>query len=144
MRVSLSNIILLLVFCSFSIKAEDNFKGVYIVPTLIEFKDSRKAYFIVYNNTENDYILKQKIIHGDNYASSNLPFFVNPPIRLIKKGDNVTIGIIYLHDNYEMIRKNKYYLSVSFIPKVKSNKSHDNLSVPIVLTQEIPISFVAK
>lgn len=144
MRVSLSNIILLLVFCSFSIKAEDVFKGVYIVPTLIEFKDSSKAYFTVYNNTENDYILKQKIIHEDNYASSNLPFFVNPPIRLIKKGCNVTIGVIYLHDDYEMIKNNKYYLSVSFIPKVSSNKNHDDLSVPIVLIQEIPIVFVAQ
>lgn len=143
MRVLLSNIFILL-FCSFSIQANSFFNGVAIIPQMIEFKDSRKSYFTVYNYTENDYIITQKIISESDSTLSKSPFIVNPPMRLIKGKSDATMGVIYLNVNHEEMKDIKYYLSVSFIPKVNDNDSNGYLSVPVILSQQIPIVFVDK
>lgn len=143
MRVLLSNILILL-FCSFSLKADSFFNGVAIIPQIIKFKDSRKSYFTVYNYTENDYIITQRIISENDNASSKSPFIVNPPMRLIKGRSEATMGVIYLNGNHGKMKNMKYHLSVSFIPKVNYDDSHGHLSIPVILSQEIPIVFVDK
>lgn len=116
-------------------------QGVAIEPMTIIIKDNPVAKFTVFNSTTQDYIITQKIIsESDMGNSTNVPFIVNPPIRLIKGKAEVEMSIIYLKKHKEVNAKERYYLSVSFIPKTKKTSAQSK--IPLVLVQQIPVKLV--
>ncbi|MEQ1928461.1 fimbria/pilus periplasmic chaperone [Escherichia albertii] len=116
--------------------------GVAVEPMELTVKENKNVYFTVYNDTESDYIVSSKIIidsvEDDSNKSKINAFFVNPPLRLLKKRAYEKLGVIYL-PNKTLDKRKKYYLSVSFIPKTP--KKDNVISVPIILVQQIPIKF---
>ncbi|HFZ1748452.1 TPA: fimbria/pilus periplasmic chaperone [Klebsiella oxytoca] len=109
--------------------------GVAIEPMIIKVKNSGKSDIQVYNETDQDYIIVQKIV--SNIENNKSPFVISPPIQLLKKRDDIKLNLIYLPENSTRNFREKFYLSVSFIPKTQN--AHNNLFVPIVLVQQIPI-----
>ncbi|WP_248688921.1 fimbria/pilus periplasmic chaperone [Escherichia coli] len=126
---------------SMSLSALQTSLGVAIEPMEIKINDNRKGYFTVYNDTDDDYILIQKVITDDVSDSElKVPFIVNPPMRLIKGRSDVTMGVIYLlDDGFYNVKKQNYFLSVTFIPK--KDIAQNDISVPVLLSQQIPIIF---
>ncbi|MBW5879267.1 fimbria/pilus periplasmic chaperone [Yersinia enterocolitica] len=113
--------------------------GVAVEPMNISVQSNKVAYFKLYNETDLDYIVITKVILSEQNKinqSDALPFTVTSPIGYIKNRSNIQMGVIYLSD--KGIDNNRYYLSVSFIPKKKSSES--SISAPIVLEHQIPIS----
>lgn len=131
----------ILFFICFDGYANNDFAdGVAIEPMELVVNPNKVTNFTVYNNTDREFVLVQKVVISDeNTAETNPPFVVNPPIQLIKKRSDITMGLIYTTAEHKKEDNIKYYLSVSFIPKTK--KEHEDLSVPIVLKQQIPIKF---
>ncbi|MGT3165290.1 fimbria/pilus periplasmic chaperone [Yersinia enterocolitica] len=110
-----------------------------VEPMNISVQSNKVAYFKLYNETDLDYIVITKVILSEQNKinqSDALPFTVTSPIGYIKNRSNIQMGVIYLSD--KGIDNNRYYLSVSFIPKKKSSES--SISAPIVLEHQIPIS----
>ena len=142
MRVLLNKrafITFFLVTLMYSPLAKSNSKGIAIDPLEIKVKGNKVSYFTVYNDTDHEYIITQKVVSDNSDGlPSKRPFVVNPPIRLIKERSYETLGLIYLQDNNLHRDRVKYYLSIKFIPK--NNKEKHSISIPIVLEQLIPIT----
>ncbi|HBR1031139.1 TPA: molecular chaperone [Klebsiella quasipneumoniae subsp. similipneumoniae] len=139
-RASLINkfiFVLHFLFCA-NVYANTVSQGIAIEPMEIIFNDNPVAKFTVFNSTPQDYIVTQKVIsEGDADISTDIPFIVNPPLRLIKEKAEVEMSVIYLKKNKEVSNKRKYYLSVSFIPK--TSMSSNQRKIPLVLVQQIPV-----
>ena len=115
--------------------------GIAIEPFEINAKSNRFVEFKVYNNTDEDYIVTQKVVSEENsIKKAKIPFVVNPPIRLLRKRSDAAMGIIYLNEGEVFDKKRKYYLSVSFIPKKKDS---DDLGFNIIFTQQIAVKLSA-
>lgn len=97
------------------------------------------VYFTVSNDTENDYIVTAKTTNTLTIrnAPANEVFLVNPPIRLLKKRSRAQMGIVYLPDRHHASLGSKYYLSISFIPKI--SKDTKLAHIPIILVQQVPL-----
>ncbi|MCZ8781160.1 fimbria/pilus periplasmic chaperone [Escherichia albertii] len=112
-------------------------RGVAVDPMKITVKDSRVFYFTVYNDTDNEYIITARIIRADGRGET--PFALSPPVRILKKRDDVNVGLIYLPEKERDNREKVYYLSVSFIPRQQKTVGREGVSVPLVLEQQIPV-----
>ncbi len=132
--------LLLILFSTQGSTAEPEM-GVAIAPMEIKVKDNRIVYFSVYNETDNEYIITSKVVREVTKKEEHTepPFVINPPIRLLKKRDYSKLGLIYLSGQAGGERDGKYYLMVSFIPKVPKEQS--GLVMPVILSHQIPISF---
>ncbi|WP_411172195.1 fimbria/pilus periplasmic chaperone (plasmid) [Klebsiella pneumoniae] len=139
MRGLLNNRILHgLIISILSLPLEASNLGVAIEPMEIKAKPNAMVDVRIYNDTEEEYIITQKVISKEGVHNSNkTPFFVNPPVRLLKKKSNATTGVIYIPDKNLKKEGKQYYLSVRFIPKTRPKS--DNLLIPVVLIQQIPI-----
>lgn len=132
--------VLLLIFSISEVKATAPAKGVGIEPIKIKVKDNKVFYFSVFNDTDNEYIVTSKVVR-DNINiddKSGVPFTISPPIQLLNKRDDAKIKLIYLSGQKEN-KENKYYLIVSFVPKIQ--KDHAGFSTPIILSHKVPIFF---
>lgn len=142
MRGLLNNIFLLLsLFCCvpLEVAASGSSLGVAIEPMNIAVQRNKVSYFKVHNATDLDYIVIAKVIlleQDKPYQSNEIPFVVTSPIGYLKERSNIQMGVIYLSD--KGMSDNRYYLSVSFIPKKENAKN--SISAPIVLEHQIPIS----
>ncbi|EPA9819918.1 fimbria/pilus periplasmic chaperone [Escherichia coli] len=103
----------------------------------ITVKNSRVFYFMVYNDTDNEYIITARVIRGDGRGKT--PFALSPPVRLLNKRDDVKVGLIYLSEKERDDREKVYYLSVSFIPRQQKTVGREGVAVPLVLEQQIPV-----
>lgn len=144
MKESSVNIYLLIIlsFLFFIISAQGQTReperGVAVSPMKITVKASRVFYFTVYNDTNNEYVITSRVIRGD--GSGETPFVLSPPVRLLKKRDNVKVGLIYLPGVKGSSREREYYLSVSFTPRQHQKTDRGKgISVPLVLEQQIPV-----
>ena len=132
--------ILCFIFCA-NVYANTESQGIAIEPMEIIINDNPVAKFTVFNSTQQDYIVTQKVISEDDVdISTEIPFIVNPPLRLIKEKAEVEMSIVYLKKNKEVNKRKRYYLSVSFIPKI--NTSSNQRKIPLVLVQQIPVKLV--
>ena len=123
---------------SMSLEASPMPDGIAIEPMEIKVKRNTMVEFRVYNNTDNDYIITQKVVPDkQDINNSKTPFVVNPPVRLLKKRSDVKMGIVYLSQHKAFDQVKKYYLSVSFIPKTRLVPNELNFNV--ILTQQIEI-----
>ncbi|HHL4960515.1 fimbria/pilus periplasmic chaperone [Escherichia coli] len=142
MRESSVNIFLLTVLfvISLFISAQGNTqepeRGVAVEPMKITVKDRRVFYFTVYNDTDNEYIITARVIRSDGRGDT--PFALSPPVRLLNKRDDVKVGLIYLPEKKHN-REKLYYISVSFIPRQQKAVVREEVSVPLVLEQQIPV-----
>lgn len=59
------------------------------------------------------------------------------PPEAFKKREQSVMGVVYLKNGRE--NKMKYYLSVSFVPKLSEDKV--KISIPVVLVHQIPLMF---
>ncbi len=143
MRESSVNIFLLNVlfvlslFISAQGKTQEPERGVAVEPMKITVKNSRVFYFMVYNDTDNEYIITARVIRGDGRGKT--PFALSPPVRLLNKRDDVKVGLIYLSEKERDDREKVYYLSVSFIPRQQKTVGREGVAVPLVLEQQIPV-----
>ncbi|EGL9416648.1 fimbria/pilus periplasmic chaperone [Salmonella enterica] len=130
----------MILFSSISLPAKSN--GLAIEPTLVVVANDVVSNVVYYNETNEDYILYSRVISDENFNEkcSEIPFLVNPPIRMIKKNSQANLGVIYLENKKECELDKRYFLSVSAIPKVNSEQK-GTVNIPIVLTQNIPIVF---
>lgn len=111
--------------------------GLAVEPLEINAKSNRLVEFKVYNNTDEDYIITQKVVSSENsIKNSSPPFVVNPPVRLLKNRSSASMGVIYLNEDKTFDQKRKYYLSVSFIPK---KNDFDGSGFNIIFTQQVAI-----
>ncbi|HFP5151009.1 TPA: fimbria/pilus periplasmic chaperone [Escherichia coli] len=142
MKESSINIFLLIIlsvlflFISAQGQTRELEKGVAVEPMKITVKDRRVVYFTVYNDTDNEYVITARVIRND--GSGDTPFVLSPPLRPLRKRDDVKVGLIYLPEKKDS-REKVYYLSVSFIPRPDSPDINGNLTVPLVLVQQIPV-----
>ncbi|ENZ6054143.1 hypothetical protein ACN66_17100 [Escherichia coli] len=142
MRESSVNFFLLTVLfvISLFISAQGNTqepeRGVAVEPMKITVKDRRVFYFTVYNDTDNEYIITARVIRSDGRGDT--PFALSPPVRLLDKRDDVKVGLIYLPEKKHN-REKLYYISVSFIPRQQKAVVREEVSVPLVLEQQIPV-----
>lgn len=117
--------------------------GVGVDPMKISLTPGRMSYFTVLNETERDYVVTTRVVSDSpSYSDGEKVddrFFVNPPLRLLKKRDRTRMGVVYLKSGKPITPDLKYYLSVSFIPKVSEDRA--KLSVPVILVQQIPLTF---
>ncbi|EFB4000328.1 TPA: fimbria/pilus periplasmic chaperone [Escherichia coli] len=140
---SLSNLIGLACFIllSASVYAKTPELGVAIDPLKIKVKPNRMVYFSLINDTENDYIVTTKAFNTLTKKDTVIEplFLVNPPIRLLKKRDKVKMGVVYLSERRFPPHGSKFYLSVSFIPKVPEKSAL--VHMPVILVQQVPLVF---
>ncbi len=116
--------------------------GVAIEPIIIKIQENnRVTNFYVYNNSGTEYVIISKVINDNKSekGTNKVPFLVNPPIQILKKNSDISMGVIFLSGEGEGKKNDKYYLSVSFIPKFSSELK--NTEIPIYLVHEIPILF---
>lgn len=137
----LKKVAILLSFFTLSAMSAEPELGVAVDPMKITVEPGRMVYFTVVNETERDYIITTKVISdiSDEKNKAQKSFFVNPPIRLLKKRDRDKMGVAYLGGAEAHPKGTKYYLSVSFTPKISGDKNV--ISIPIRLVQQIPIYF---
>ncbi|MFH0371744.1 fimbria/pilus periplasmic chaperone, partial [Escherichia coli] len=82
-------------------------------------KKKHQTWVRVINDSEKDFIVTVKVI---SQRADSAFFVMNPPIRLLKKGSDERVGIIYT--GQEAFQDKEYFLSVSFIPmNVSADKS---------------------
>lgn len=113
--------------------------GVAVDPMKIKVRPGRMAYFSVINETDRDYIVTTRVVSdAGNNEQTEKTFFVNPPLRLLKKRDQATMGVVYLKDRDSGRAGTKYYLSVSFIPRVPEERK--GITIPVVLVHQIPVT----
>ncbi|EIL3204900.1 fimbria/pilus periplasmic chaperone [Escherichia coli] len=137
------SLFVLILFLSTSLPVKSN--GLAIEPTLVIVANNAVSNVVYYNETNEDYILYSRVVTdgGFNEECSEIPFLVNPPIRMIKNNSQANLGVIYLKNKKECELDKFYFLSVSAIPKANSGQM-GTTNVPIVLTQNIPIVFNLK
>ncbi|EFH1069739.1 fimbria/pilus periplasmic chaperone [Escherichia coli] len=137
------SLFVLILFLSTSLPVKSN--GLAIEPTLVIVANNAVSNVVYYNETNEDYILYSRVVTdgGVNEECSEIPFLVNPPIRMIKNNSQANLGVIYLKNKKECELDKFYFLSVSAIPKANSGQM-GTTNVPIVLTQNIPIVFNLK
>lgn len=118
--------------------------GLAINPMSVMVKENRQVWVSVQNGTEREYVIVPRIVPEDNKpveVDKNL-VLLNPPVRLLKKRDSANIGLIYTPGHKPISKDRKYFLSVSFIPKDNvSDKDEGGFSVPVILSQQIPVIF---
>ncbi len=143
MKESSVNVFLLIIFSVLFLfisaqgQTQEPEKGVAVEPMKITVKDSRVFYFTVYNDTDNEYVITARVIRED--GSGDTPFVLSPPVRLLKKRDDVKVGLIYLPEKKRDSQEKVYYLSVSFIPRQQKPAGDKGITVPLVLVQQIPV-----
>lgn len=148
MKVLLNSILLSLFLssiCCSTLEAATPSKGlgVAVEPMNISVQRNKVAYFNIYNDTDFDYIITTKVVlsdHSNINVNGKTPFTVTSPIGYIKERSHIQMGLVYLPD--KELDENKYFLSVSFIPKRKNTEN--SITAPIILEHQIPISVVKK
>ncbi|EHX1851805.1 TPA: fimbria/pilus periplasmic chaperone [Escherichia coli] len=146
MRVLLNNILKkFLLFLSMSCHiisfAAEQELGVAVEPMKLTLKSGQITYFTVINETEREYIVTPRVVsetETDGYKSDNV-FVSNPPFKIIKKREQAVMGIVYLNRSGSLQDRRKYYLSVSFVPKMSENQT--GVSIPVILVHQIPVDF---
>ncbi|EFH6680915.1 fimbria/pilus periplasmic chaperone [Escherichia coli] len=117
-------------------------QGVAVDPMEIVVEENKTTYFTVDNDTDFDYIITSTVISetkdGVDQQEKTSSFFVNPPLRLLKARRDERLALIYLPRKDKKNNKD-YYLSVTFVPKVSDKTS--TVKVPVILSQQIPITF---
>ncbi|EES9566311.1 TPA: fimbria/pilus periplasmic chaperone [Escherichia coli] len=140
MRVLLSSLVAFLtLIIPTSVDANVQELGVAVDPLKIKVEPNHMVYFTVSNDTENDYIVTAKTTSTLTIrdAPEKEFFLVNPPIRLLKKRSRAQMGVVYLPDRHHTSPGSKYYLSISFIPKIA--KDTKLAHIPIILVQQVPL-----
>ncbi|HHK9025300.1 TPA: fimbria/pilus periplasmic chaperone, partial [Escherichia coli] len=132
----LTALFLLSLFISAQGQTQEPERGVAVEPMKITVKDRRVFYFTVYNDTDNEYVITARVIRPDGRGET--PFALSPPVRLLNKRDDVKVGLIYLPEKKDN-REKLYYISVSFIPRQQKAVVREEVSVPLVLEQQIPV-----
>lgn len=132
----LTALFLLSLFISAQGQTQEPERGVAVEPIKITVKDRRVFYFTVYNDTDNEYVITARVIRPDGRGET--PFALSPPVRLLNKRDDVKVGLIYLPEKKDN-REKLYYISVSFIPRQQKAVVREEVSVPLVLEQQIPV-----
>lgn len=132
----LTALFLLSLFISAQGQTQEPERGVAVEPMKITVKDRRVFYFTVYNDTDNEYVITARVIRPDGRGET--PFALSPPVRLLNKRDDVKVGLIYLPEKKDS-REKLYYISVSFIPRQQKAVVREEVSVPLVLEQQIPV-----
>ncbi|EOT8378072.1 hypothetical protein ACN56_05810 [Escherichia coli] len=132
----LTALFLLSLFISAQGQTQEPERGVAVEPMKITVKDRRVFYFTVYNDTDNEYVITARVIRPDGRGET--PFALSPPVRLLNKRDDVKVGLIYLPEKKDN-REKLYYISVSFIPRQQKAVVREEVSMPLVLEQQIPV-----
>ncbi|HCX4694200.1 TPA: fimbria/pilus periplasmic chaperone [Escherichia coli] len=132
------NYLILCVCCLASSNILASTKGVAIDPLIIKIAKNGSAKFNLLNDTTQQFIAIIKIIDTNN-ENIPTPFVASMPVQILKENSNVSLKIFSLKKECNALN-NKYYLSVTFIPK--SEKEEYRSFIPIVLTQQVPIEIV--
>lgn len=142
MMVLLSNalkkaVLSLLASCSIVVFASESELGVAVEPMRLSIKPGEMTYFTVINETEREYIVITRVVSDSGIDDKDKVFVFSPPLKHLKKREQSVMGVVYLKNGRE--NKMKYYLSVSFVPKLSEDKV--KISIPVVLVHQIPLMF---
>lgn len=135
----LINYLMLCIFCCLiSPDISASTKGVAIDPLIIKIDKNSSAEFNLLNDTTQQFITIVKIIDAKN-ENIPVPFVASMPMQVLEGNSSVSLKIFFLKNECKDLN-NKYYLSVTFIPK---NEKKENQSfMPVVLTQQVPIEII--
>lgn len=126
-------------FCNIIGHATELELGVAVEPMKLIIHPGKMTYFTVINETDREYIVTAKVVsdaEADGYKYDKR-FVYNPPLKFLKKREHSIMGVVYLQGDEPLQDQRKYYLSISFIPRVSKNK--EGVSIPVILIHQIPL-----